>query len=151
MFRYFDKNLPLLLLGVVKGACKLQCPVTVWKMGLCVSLMLSWSWQKAENLKLLPSNVVKFTSVMAHSTASPPNTMCRMIDFAQILTQSDNIPRGWIQIIWTIYKKSTIVVQSLWNLVKIFIWRVLYVARISAGLDQNCEFFINSNVLGQSK
>ena len=36
---------------------------------------------------------------------------------------------------FAINKKSTIVVQSLWNLVKIFI--LLYVARISAGLDQN--------------
>ena len=34
-----------------------------------------------------------------------------------------------------INKKSTIVVQSLWNLVKIFISRVLYVAGISAWLD----------------
>ena len=47
-------------------------------------------------------------------------------------------------------KKSTIVVQSLWNFVKIFISRVLYVAGISAWLDQNCWFFINSKVLGQS-
>ena len=49
---------------------------------------------------------------------------------------------------FAINEKSTIVVQSLRNLVKIFISRVLYVARISAGLDQNCGFFINSNVLG---
>ena len=51
---------------------------------------------------------------------------------------------------FAINKKSTIVVQSLWNLVKIFISWVLYVARISAGLDQNCGFFTNSKVLGQS-
>ena len=50
-----------------------------------------------------------------------------------------------------INKKSTIVVQSLWNLVKIFISWVLYVPKISAWLDQNCGFFINSQVFGQCK
>ena len=49
---------------------------------------------------------------------------------------------------FAINEKSTIVVQSLRNLVKIFISWVLYVASISAGLDQNCGFFINSKVLG---
>ena len=39
-----------------------------------------------------------------------------------------------------INKKSTIVVQSLWNMVKVFI----YVAGISAWLDQN---FISANIL----
>ena len=50
-----------------------------------------------------------------------------------------------------INKKSTIVVQSLWNLVKIFTSWVLYVTRISAWLDQNCGFFINSQVFSQCK
>ena len=33
---------------------------------------------------------------------------------------------------------------------KIFISRVLYVARISVGLDQNCGFFTNGQVLSHS-
>ena len=45
-----------------------------------------------------------------------------------------------------ISKKSTIVVQSFWNLVKIF---MLLILRMSAWLDQNCGFFINSHILGQ--
>ena len=47
-------------------------------------------------------------------------------------------------------KKFTIVVQSSWNLVKIFISWVLYFVGISAWLDQNCGFFINSHVFDQS-
>ena len=49
-----------------------------------------------------------------------------------------------------INKKSTFVVQSLWNFVKMFLSWVLYVPVISARLDQNCRFFINSQVLGLS-
>ena len=63
------------------------------------------------------------------------------------------LDRGWTKKStqgqnFAINEKSTIVVQSLRNLVKIFISWVLYVASISAGLDQNCGFFINSKVLG---
>ena len=49
-----------------------------------------------------------------------------------------------------INKKSTIVAQSLWNLVKIFISWVLYVVGISTILNQNCGFYINSQVFTQS-
>ena len=40
-----------------------------------------------------------------------------------------------------INKKSTVVVQSWWNLVKICTSWALYVAWISAWLNQNCGFF----------
>ena len=49
-----------------------------------------------------------------------------------------------------INKKSLIVVQSLWNLVKIFTSWVLYVVGISAWLDQNCGFVLHCQVFGQS-
>ena len=49
-----------------------------------------------------------------------------------------------------INKKSTIVVQSLWNMAKIFISLVDYVVGISVWLEQNCGYFIKSQVFGQS-
>ena len=41
----------------------------------------------------------------------------------------------------------TINKKSLWNLLKIVIFWVLYVTRILAWLDQNCWFFMNSQIL----
>ena len=43
-----------------------------------------------------------------------------------------------------ISKKSTILIQSVWNLAKIFTSWVNYVHQVSYRLDQNCGFFTNS-------
>ena len=55
----------------------------------------------------------------------------------------------WLAQNFAITKKSTIFGQSLWNLVKMTSSWVDKIAEISAGSNENCRFFISSEILSQ--